>query len=372
MFTKMIRNPSQSGSTCGQASLPARAVLGAALAMAAWVWLAPPTAHAQALRIVGSSTVFPFSALVAENYGRGFLRRTPVVESTGTGGGMKLFCAPVSDASPDLSNASRRIKQSEYQACRDRKTRLMEIMVGYDGVVVANAKSGPRLDLSLQQLYLALAAQVPQGACARANACPMQSNPNRRWSDIASDLPNVRIEVLGPPPTSGTRDAFLELVMEAGAKQFPGLAALRKQDKSAFRRIAHTLREDGAWIDAGENDNLIVQKLASNANALGVFGFSFLEENRDRVQGAQIGGTPPRFDLIANGTYPVSRSLYVYMRLDKTDRTEDRQEFMEEFLSDEAMDEEDGYLIDRGLIPLPKPMLRTMQERVERLEELRL
>lgn len=334
--------------------------------------LAPQSAQAQALRIVGSSTVFPFSALVAEYWGRGLLRRTPVVESTGTGGGMKLFCAEASSSAPDMSNASRRIKASEYQSCRSRNIRLMEVMVGYDGVVVANAQRGPVLDLSLRQLYLALAQQVPQGACETAEACPMQANPHRRWSDIDRALPNMRIEVLGPPPTSGTRDAFLELVMEAGAKSFPGLAALRKADKQAFRRRAHTLREDGAWIDAGENDNLIVQKLGSNADALGVFGFSFLEENRDLVKGAKIGGTPPSFPLIADGSYPVSRSLYVYVRLDGSDRDENRQRFMQEFLSEEAMDESDGYLVDRGLIPLPAAMLQTMRARLRAMEELRM
>lgn len=344
-------------------------VLGCLMLVAGFV---PQPANAQALRIVGSSTVFPFSSLVAEYWGRGLLRRTPVVESTGTGGGMKLFCAQGGTRAPDMSNASRRIKQSEYQTCRTRDIRLMEVMVGYDGVVVANARRGPTMDLSLRQLYLALAAQVPQGACASADACPMQANPYKNWSDIDASLPNKRIEVLGPPPTSGTRDAFLELVMEPGAKTFAGLAALRKADKKAFRRRAHALREDGGWIDAGENDNLIVQKLASNADALGVFGFSFLEENRDRVKAAKIGGTPPDFALIADGTYPVSRSLYVYVRLDGSSRETDRQRFMQSFLSEEAMDADDGYLIDRGLIPLPAPMLETMRARIRSLEELRL
>ncbi|MBL4864531.1 MAG: substrate-binding domain-containing protein [Rhodobiaceae bacterium] len=298
------------------------------------------------IQIVGSSTVFPFSTATAERFGQTTSFNTPVVESTGSGGGMKLFCAGVGLEHPDITNASRRIKASEFQKCSDNGITITEVKIGFDGIVLANAKGGAEFYLTTRDIFLALAAQVPDGNGA------MIANPNTNWSDVNPQLPDLRIEVLGPPPTSGTRDAFVELAMEAGAKTFPELKALRSEDKSAFKVIAHTIREDGAFIEAGENDNLIVQKLVANPNAVGIFGFSFLDQNADRLKGAIVNGYAPTFDNIAGGDYPISRSLYFYVKQEHVGSVPGIAEFVAEF-TNEATWGPDGYLIDKGLIPLP-------------------
>ncbi len=298
------------------------------------------------IQIVGSSTVFPFSAAAAERFGQTTSFNTPVVESTGSGGGMKLFCAGVGLEYPDIANASRRIKASEFQKCSDNGITITEVKIGFDGIVLANAKGGAEFYLTTRDIFLALAAQVPDGNGA------MIANPNTNWSDVNPQLPDQRIEVLGPPPTSGTRDAFVELAMEAGAKTFPELKALRSEDKSAFKVIAHTIREDGAFIEAGENDNLIVQKLVANPNAIGIFGFSFLDQNADRLKGAIVDGHAPTFDNIVGGEYPISRSLYFYVKQEHVGSVPGIAEFVAEF-TNEATWGPDGYLIDKGLIPLP-------------------
>uniref|UniRef100_A0A2A4YYE4 Phosphate ABC transporter substrate-binding protein n=1 Tax=OCS116 cluster bacterium TaxID=2030921 RepID=A0A2A4YYE4_9PROT len=302
------------------------------------------------IQIVGSSTVFPFSSLVAEKFGKTSSFNTPVVESTGTGGGMKLFCAGIGEGHPDISNASRRIKSSELEACLSAGINPIEIKVGYDGIVLANAVDAPAFELTKQQIFLALAAKVP-GPDGK-----LIDNPNMRWSDIDASLPDVKIEVLGPPPTSGTRDAFVELAMEGGAKKFESLAALRKEDKKKFQAVAHSLREDGAFIEAGENDNLIVQKLKANPAALGIFGFSFLDQNEDTIKGAIINGAAPDFDNIADGSYGISRALYYYVKKEHMDTIPGLKEYNEEFLSSKAMGE-DGYLLEKGLIPLTEDEL---------------
>lgn len=298
------------------------------------------------IQIVGSSTVFPFSTATAERFGQTTSFNTPVVESTGSGGGMKLFCAGVGLEHPDITNASRRIKSSEFQKCSDNGITITEVKIGFDGIVLANAKGGAEFYLTTRDIFLALAAQVPDGNGA------MIANPNTNWSDVNPQLPDLRIEVLGPPPTSGTRDAFVELAMESGAKTFPELKALRGEDKSAFKVIAHTIREDGAFIEAGENDNLIVQKLVANPNAVGIFGFSFLDQNADRLKGAIVDGHAPTFDNIAGGDYPISRSLYFYVKQEHVGSVPGIAEFVAEF-TNEATWGPDGYLIDKGLIPLP-------------------
>jgi phosphate transport system substrate-binding protein len=311
------------------------------------------------IRIVGSSTVFPFSAAVAEQFGKTTTFKTPVVESTGSGGGMKLFCAGVGEGHPDITNASRRIKASEFEKCLQNGIGITEVKVGFDGIALANSKKGPKLSLTLKQIWLALAKEVPVGG-------KLVANPYRTWSNIDSSLPNIKIEVLGPPPTSGTRDAFVELAMEGGAKKIKMLADIRKADKRAFSRIAHAIREDGAFIDAGENDNLIVQKLVANPSAVGIFGFSFLDQNADKIQGATVGGVEPEFEKIAGGDYKISRSLFFYVKQQHVGFIPGIEEFVREFTSERAWGP-DGYLIDKGLIPLPDADRRSVAQQAQAL-----
>ena len=313
-------------------------------AVAGLVVIAPAVAEARdQIRIVGSSTVFPFSTAVAENFGRSSGFKTPVVESTGSGGGMKLFCAGVGTQHPDITNASRRIKQSEFQNCTDKGITITEVKIGYDGIVLANSKAHAPFALTKKQIFLALAKEIPVDG-------KLAANPNTLWSDVDPALPAEKIEVLGPPPTSGTRDAFVELVMEAAAEEFPEIMAL---DKAAFKAAAHSVREDGAFVEAGENDNLIVQKLEANPNALGIFGFSFLDQNADKLQGATVGGVAPEFENIASGDYGISRSLYFYVKQEHVGTIPGIKEFVTEFTSERAWGDE-GYLAEKGLIPLPE------------------
>ncbi len=299
--------------------------------------------------IVGSSTVYPFATVVAEEFGRNSGFRTPKIEATGTGGGFKLFATGPGSDTPDITNASRRIKPSELERCRRNGVGpIIEIKFGYDGIVIANARSAPRLKLSRRTLFLALAREVPDPA-GRAQLVP---NPYRNWQEIDRRLPAARIRVLGPPPTSGTRDAFVELVMENGALTFPELKELRQRDKKAFKRIAHSLREDGAYIEAGENDNLIVQKLTADPTALGIFGFSYLDQNNDIIQGSLIDDIEPTFENIATGRYPVSRPLFFYVKKLHVGMIPGLKEYLAEFMSEKSCGPE-GYLSERGLIPMP-------------------
>jgi phosphate transport system substrate-binding protein len=322
-----------------------RKQLGLALALAA---LAPLAAEARdQIRIVGSSTVYPFATVVAEELGRTTKFKTPIVESTGTGGGFKLFCAGVGVDHPDVANASRRIKQSEVDLCAQNGVKeITEIKIGYDGIVIANARSAKHQAFTLRQLFLALAKQVP-----RPNGA-LVPNPNKTWKDVDPSLPDVKIEVLGPPPTSGTRDAFNELVMEGGCKTYPDLAALKDENEEKFKQVCHAIREDGGYVEAGENDNLIVQKLVANPKAFGVFGYSFLEENTDVISGNGVEGVAPTFENIASARYPVSRALYVYIKNAHVKSIPGMKEFIAELTSEKAMGD-DGYLAERGLVPGP-------------------
>ena len=299
------------------------------------------------IRVVGSSTVFPFSTAVAERFGKSTDFKTPVVEATGSGGGLKLFCAGVGVGHPDITNSSRRIKASEVKMCADNGVaEVVEVKIGYDGIVVANSKKTAQYELTLKDLFLALAKDVPDGEGK------LIANPYKTWKDVNPDLPAAKIEVLGPPPTSGTRDAFVELALEGGCSSFDWIKALKKSDKNRYKAICHTIREDGAYVEAGENDNLIVQKLEANPDALGVFGFSFLDQNSDKVQGSKIDGVQPEFELIAEGEYPISRPLYFYVKKAHVGVIPGIAEFLAEFTSDKAWGEE-GYLGDKGLIPMP-------------------
>jgi phosphate transport system substrate-binding protein len=310
-------------------------------------------AFAREIRIVGSSTVFPFSTTVAEQFGANTTFRTPIVESTGSGSGIKLFCGGVGQNFPDIANSSRRMKGSEFDLCRaNGVTDIVEVVIGYDGIVLANAKRAEAFDLTLREIFLALAREVPVNG-------RLVPNPYKRWSDISADLPDLPIQVFGPPPSSGTRDAFLELAMAPGARELPLLREIEEDDAGLFTEIAHAIREDGAWIDAGENDGAIVQRLAKNPEALGVFGFSFLIQNEDRIRGARVGGVAPAFEAIAAGDYSISRSLYVYLKKAHLGVIEGLGEFITAFTDERAWGEE-GYLIDKGLIPLPEAQRASM------------
>ena len=322
------------------------------------------------IRIVGSSTVFPFSTAVAEEFGRKTKYKTPIVESTGSGGGMKLFCAGNGKQHPDITNASRRIKSKEFKKCSDAGIKIIEIKVGYDGIVLANSKKSNIVKLSTRDIYMALAEKVP----ANEDGSELQDNPYQTWKDVNPKLPNVKIEVLGPPPTSGTRDAFVELAMDAGAKTFPALKELRgssKAGKNKFKRIARTIREDGAFIEAGENDNLIIQKLDQNPNALGIFGFSFLDQNTDKIQGSIVNDAEPTFDNILIGDYPISRSLFFYVKKNHIRMKPSITQFVKEFTSLSAMGE-DGYLVEKGLIPLSSEEYKKYKNAGKNLIELEL
>lgn len=318
------------------------------------------TVNAQArdqIRIVGSSTVFPFSTAVAEEYGRTSGFKTPIVESTGSGGGLKLFCAGVGLSHPDITNASRRIKASEVDLCaKNGVTDITEVKVGFDGIVLANVKGAHQFKLTLRDIYLALAKEVPAKG-TEGGASNLIPNPNKTWKDVNPALPNIAIKVMGPPPTSGTRDAFNELAIEGGCKTFSGNKALKKADKSTYKQKCRSIREDGAYIEEGENDNLIVQKLQADKNVLGVFGFSFLDQNSDVVQGSYIAKNgadykEPSFENISSGDYPVSRSLFFYVKKKHVGVVPGIMEFLAAFTDEEAWGDE-GYLTDRGLIPLP-------------------
>lgn len=309
------------------------------------------------IRIVGSSTVFPFSTTVAEQFGKSTAFKTPVVESTGSGGGMKLFCSGVGEEHPDIANASRRIKKIEFDNCADNGINITEVKIGFDGIVLGRSKAGTDLDLTLSQIFLALAAKVPVDG-------KLVDNPYKMWSDIDPKLPKQKIEVLGPPPTSGTRDAFVEIAMEDGCKGVAGA-----KDLGLAKKACHIIREDGAFIEAGENDNLIVQKLESNPNAVGIFGFSFLDQNADKIKAAHINGVPAEFEEIAGGAYPVSRSLYFYVKQQHVGVIPGIKEFVGEFTSENAWGP-DGYLIDKGLIPLPNAERKSTMEAATALQML--
>ena len=318
------------------------------------------------IRIVGSSTVYPFATAVAEHFGKSTSFKTPVVESTGSGGGLKLFCSGVGDGHPDIANASRRIKKSEVARCaKNGVTDIVEVKIGYDGIVLANSKRAKRMSISLKDLFLALAKNVPAGEGKT------KPNPHVTWSDVNASLPAIKIEVLGPPPTSGTRDAFVELAMEAGCQQFGWVKVMAKKDKKAFKALCHTVREDGAFIEAGENDNLIVQKLEANPKAYGIFGFSFLDQNADRLQGSNINGSSPEFEMIAKGSYPLSRPLFFYVKKAQVAEVAGIREYLAEFTREGTWGP-DGYLADKGLIPMPDGERKAWNASVKGLTNLNM
>jgi phosphate transport system substrate-binding protein len=315
-----------------------------ALAAAALGLLASCSDSRTQIRIVGSSTVFPFTTAVSENFSRNnpeYL--APIVEATGTGGGIKLFCAGLGSRFPDVANASRRIKISEFNDCvKNGASQVVEIQVGIDGLVLAQAKNGQRFDLTLRDVYMALAAE-PLGRPQKA----------RTWRDVNPKLPAIRIEVIGPPPTSGTRDSFNELYMEAGCLTEPAMLALKQSDEDRFKTVCNKVREDGVYVEAGENDNLIVQKLAANPNAIGAFGFSFLNANLDTLRDVPLNGVPANYETISNRTYPAARAMFIYVKAQHVKAIRGLREFLDEYTSDRAW-APGGYLQRRGLVPAPE------------------
>ena len=330
-----------------------------------WIMLCAHSAVARdQIRAVGSSTVYPFAAAAAEQFGMAGTFKTPIVEATGTGGGFKLFCAGAGDTFADISNASRKILDSEKELCaKNGVLKIVEVPIGYDGIVIANGEGARVLDLSKKQIFLALAKDVP------AKDGKLVLNPYVKWNEIDPKLPDQAIEVYGPPPTSGTRDAFIELIMEEAAKELPEYAKAYPDEK-ARKKAAGVLRQDGKYIDSGEDDNIIIQKLSSNKNAFGIFGYSFLEENKGKVQASSIGGIAPSMENIENGTYKVSRSLYVYFKGEHVGKVPGLAEFAEELVSENALGA-DGYLTLKGLLPLHADDMKTARERAASLKSIK-
>ncbi|CAG0974947.1 Protein SphX [Anaerolineae bacterium] len=343
--------------------------LGAASILAALSGSAIAAGGARdSIYIVGSSTVYPFSAVVAERFGKAGKFKTPKVESTGTGGGIKLFCAGVGVDYPDIANASRRMKKSEFDNCKKFDVKeIVEVKIGYDGIVLAQSKASKPIALTRKEIYLALAKRVPDPGCGDCDN--LVANPYKTWSEINPALPNTKIEVLGPPPTSGTRDAFVELAMEGGCQTYSTIKAWKDRDEPEYKKICQTVRDDGAYIEAGENDNLIVQKLGANPNTLGIFGYSFLDQNTDKVQAATVDGIKADFDNIANGKYPISRPLYFYVKKDHIGMIPGIEAFIAEFVSPNASGAE-GYLSEKGLIPLPDDEREEVVEDSKKLKPL--
>lgn len=314
------------------------------------------------MRAVGSSTVYPFAKIVAERIARANpALGTPIIESTGTGAGMKLFCAGVGERFPDVENASRRMKASEAKLCQQNGvTAITEIQVGIDGISLATAKSTPLQNLSTRQIYMALA-KTPYG----------KPNRTKTWHDVDAKLPNLPIRVYGPPPTSGTRDALGELIMTAGCDSNPGMAAVKKADENKYKAICTGMREDGGYVEAGENDNLIVQKIEANPGTIGIFGYSYLEENSGRLKGLQINGVDPTYATISSFRYPGARPLYIYIKNAHANAIPAVRAYAAEFTKESAFGP-NGYLLKAGLISAPNNIRARSQQAARSLSPLNL
>ena len=323
----------------------------------------PAAAEARTqMRAVGSSTVYPFAKIVAERIARANPRLgTPIIESTGTGAGMKLFCAGVGERFPDVENASRRMKASEAKLCAaNGVTQITEIQVGIDGISLATSKLSPLANLSQRDIYLAIA-KTPFGKPNRA----------RTWKDVNARLPAIPIRVYGPPPTSGTRDALGELIMTPPCEANPGVAALKKSDENKFKAICAGVREDGAYVEAGENDNLIVQKIEANPGTIGIFGYSYLEENQDKLKGIAINGVVPSYGSISSFKYPGARPLYIYIKNAHANAIPAVRAYAAEFTKESAFGP-NGYLLRAGLISAPTPIRAQSQQAARSLRPLNL
>jgi phosphate transport system substrate-binding protein len=324
--------------------------------------ISSPAMARDTISIVGSSTVYPFATVVAERFGSNTEFPTPKMESTGSGGGMKIFCQGIGLQHPDITNASRRMKSSEYELCQGNGVEgITEFRIGSDGIVIASSQEAENLELTLEHLFLALGEKIPQGG-------QWVKNPNKTWSDVDSSLPDIAIQVMGPPPTSGTRDSFNELALQGGCEDLPEAQAMEEDKMEA---LCQSIREDGAFIEAGENDNLIVQKLIGNTKMYGVFGYSFLEENADRLQAATLNGVEPTNENIASDKYPVARSLFFYVKKAHIGVVPGISEYVNEFVSANAMGP-NGYLKDVGLIVPPRKALMDLMDKAETMPDLKL
>ena len=335
----------------------ANKIVGTSAAFAVAAIAFAGAAEAREIKIVGSSTVFPYTQAVAEEFAQKG-GTAPTVESTGTGGGMKIFCQGIGEQHPDITGASRAMKPSEYELCqKNGVTDITEVLLGYDGLSIANSRKGKKFNVTKTQIYQALAAEVPVDG-------KLVKNPYKKWSDIDKTLPAIDIVAYGPPPTSGTRDAFVELAMQEGCEEMSFFKDLKKKDGKAFKKALKTtcsaMRQDGPFIEAGENDNLIVQRLVADPNAVGIFGYSFLYENQDKLQPLQIGGVEPSMETIGDGSYGISRPLYIYIKNAHRKVIEGMEDFIKEYASDAAMGE-GGYLAERGLVVLPSDKLKATQ-----------
>jgi phosphate transport system substrate-binding protein len=338
--------------------------LAAGVAMAA---MAGTAAARDQISIVGSSTVFPYSQAVAEEFANRTGNPAPVLESTGTGGGFKAFCGGIGESHADITGASRAIKSSEAELCaRNGVTDITEALIGYDGLSIALSRANATdWDLTEEQIFKALAAELPDGKGG------FVANPNKLWSDIDAGLPGTPILAFGPPPTSGTRDAFVELVMHDGCANLPGMADLKKSDSKKWDEVCSRMRQDGMFVEAGENDNLIVQRLESDANAIGIFGYSFLYENSDKLKPVRINGIEPTFETIADGSYPVARPLFFYVKNAHRQVIKGLDEFLAEYVSEEALGP-DGYLAERGLTPLSDEKREEVRDAVLEAKKLEM
>ncbi len=312
------------------------------------------------IRIVGSSTVYPFASFVAEEFGAVTRFPTPVVESTGTGGGMKIFCSGNSMDTPDITNASRRIRLKEMYLCeRNGVNNITEVMFGYDGIVIAQSKENEDMSLTKRDLLLALARQVPN-----KNNSGLVDNPHQYWDQVNPELPHRKIKVYGPPISSGTRDAFEEIVLHY---QTADMKIYRDAGLKGYRLI----RTDGAYIPSGENDNLIVKKLSKDTEAVGIFGYSFLMENADSIEAISVDGVMPATDVIASQEYPISRSMYFYVKTDHMDKVPAMKEYIDMFMNPMIIGE-GGILEEIGLIPMQNEAIAKNLEKVENRDRLTL
>ncbi len=319
--------------------------------------------------LVGSSTVFPFASAVAEHFGKANSNfKTPKVESTGTGGGIKLFCGGVGVQYPDIANASRRIKASELETCAANGVKdVVEVKVGYDGITIATKKGAPTFKLTRKDLYLALAKQVPDPKDPNS----LIANPFKSWKQVNASLPDLPIQMFGPAPNHGTRDAFAELVLTNGCESYAWLKALKEVDDKRFARVCTQIREDGVWTDVSEDYALVLSKLQANPNSVAVFTFSYLDQNADKISAATVEGKAPTFASIADGSYPISRPLFIYVKKAHVNVIPGIKEFVSEFLSDKAMGS-DGYLADRGLITMKPAEIAKSRKDFSDLRSVRL
>lgn len=322
-----------------------------AIALLATAAIAINAAHARdQLRIVGSSTVYPFSSAIAEELGATTKFPTPVVESTGSGGGMKLFCKGNDLNTPDITNASRRMKSKEFKLCeKNGVTDITEAVIGFDGIAFAQSKDNKPFSVTKKQLLLAVAAEVPS-----KDGKSLIANPYKNWNEIDSSLPSREIIIYGPPKSSGTRDAFEDMILKGQTKKMDVYTSLYKKDKKKYKAYKkyHKVRQDGVYVPSGENDNIIVQKLTKNKNAFGIFGYSFLIENEDKLLGAKVNGVMPTPDSISSGQYPISRSLFFYIKNSHAKDVSAMAKYVELFMSEDMIGKE-GVLGEIGLIALP-------------------